>query len=123
MLGNADRTDLDFLKNGLLFPFINSTDIYKCAGDKTAHIRSMSMNAWMNPINTEGQMDPRYVIYKKQSHIRNPVETWVTIEGGAASSEEASELVMNASQCSLPCSHHKRYAAVWVPWPHQVTRP
>jgi prepilin-type N-terminal cleavage/methylation domain-containing protein/prepilin-type processing-associated H-X9-DG protein len=80
VLGHAKETDLDFLKNGLLFPFINSTDIYKCAGDKTSHIRSMSMNAWMNPINTEQQLDPAYVIYRKQANIRNPVDTWVTID-------------------------------------------
>ena len=71
---------LEFLRKGLLYPYSKSTEIYKCPGDRTPNYRSMSMNAWMNPINTEGKIDSAYTIFKKQSDIRRPVDTWVTID-------------------------------------------
>ena len=38
------------------------------------------MNAWMNPIRDEGLLNTAYAYFRKQSDIRNPVETWVTID-------------------------------------------
>ena len=43
-----------YLKAGLLYPFINSSAIYKCPSDQSTlysqpRVRSMSMNCWMNP--------------------------------------------------------------------------
>jgi len=44
-------------------------------------VRSMSMNAWMNPISTESQLDDaNYVVFTKQTNIRIPAQTWVTID-------------------------------------------
>jgi prepilin-type N-terminal cleavage/methylation domain-containing protein/prepilin-type processing-associated H-X9-DG protein len=82
VLGAATDTDPDFylIKNGLLYSYNKSPAIYKCPGDRTPNHRSMSMNAWMNPINTEGKLDSAYTIFRKQSNIKNPVETWVTID-------------------------------------------
>ncbi|TAK95440.1 MAG: prepilin-type N-terminal cleavage/methylation domain-containing protein [Verrucomicrobia bacterium] len=80
VLGRADNGDPDMIRNGLLFSYTKSMNIYKCPGDKTTHLRSMSMNAWMNPIDTEGLLSPLYQIFRKQTDIRNPVETWVTID-------------------------------------------
>jgi len=89
-LGRVDQgpsdVNPDMIRNGLLFNYINSLDVYKCPadrklgsnGDRT--VRSMSMNAWMNPISTENQLDPNYVIFRKQTNIRRPTETWVTID-------------------------------------------
>ena len=84
----AGDTDPDMIRNGLLFPYVNSVDVYKCpadhklgvSGDPT--IRSMSMNAWMNPISDEGgQLDvSTYAVFRKQTQIRRPVETWVAID-------------------------------------------
>ena len=79
----ADPT-FEFIKNGLLYPYSKTPAIYKCPGDRTLNHRSMSMNAWMNPINTEGKLDAAYTIFKRQSNIRNPVETWVTIDENEA---------------------------------------
>ena len=76
--------DFQFIKNGLLYPYLKTPAIYKCPGDRTLNHRSMSMNAWMNPINTEGKLDAAYTIFKRQSNIRNPVETWVTIDENEA---------------------------------------
>jgi len=82
VLGAATDTDPDFqfIKNGLLYPYNKTPAIYKCPGDKTTNHRSMSMNAWMNPINTEGLLNAAYTIFRRQANIRNPVETWVTID-------------------------------------------
>ena len=38
------------------------------------------MNAWLNPISDEGQLDNSYTIYRKMTDIRNPVNIWVTID-------------------------------------------
>ena len=86
VLGNATVADsnFEFIKNGLLYPYSKTVAIYKCPGDKTQNHRSMSMNAWMNPISTEGRLDAAYTIFRRQSNIRNPVETWVTIDENEA---------------------------------------
>lgn len=76
---DADPTG-EFIKNGLLYPYSKTIRIYKCPGDRTLNNRSMSMNAWMNPINTEGKLSANYTIFRKQSNIRRPVDTWVTID-------------------------------------------
>jgi len=81
VLGLAEATDTDFVRNGLLFPYINNLEVYKCPGDRTTHTRSMSMNAWMNPIKLEGVLDPNWgTIFRKQTAIRNPTDTWVAID-------------------------------------------
>jgi prepilin-type N-terminal cleavage/methylation domain-containing protein/prepilin-type processing-associated H-X9-DG protein len=81
VLGDAKNPDLDFIKNGLLFPYINALEVYKCPGDKDPlNQRSMSMNSWMNPLNTEGLLSNDYVIFRKQTNIRKPTETWVAVD-------------------------------------------
>ncbi len=80
VLGNANASDVNFIRNGLLFPYTKSLDIYKCPGDRSLNTRSMSMNAWMNPIRTESLLNAAYTIFRKQSNIRRPTETWVTID-------------------------------------------
>lgn len=83
VLGDAKSTLAnrdDFLRNGLLFPYSKALEIYKCPGDKSANNRSMSMNAWMNPLNTEALLSASYTIFRKQANIIKPVDTWVTID-------------------------------------------
>ena len=90
VLGRVDQapsdTDPEAVERGLLYDYINSLKVYKCPADKKTGangqptVRSMSMNAWMNPISTENQLDPRYLIFRKQTNIRKPTDTWVTID-------------------------------------------
>jgi prepilin-type N-terminal cleavage/methylation domain-containing protein len=86
VLGLATNTDPKFIQNGLLFDFTKHLGIYKCPADRngeangTPALRSMSMNAWLNPISDEGQLDSSYAIYRKLNDIRNPANTWVTID-------------------------------------------
>jgi prepilin-type N-terminal cleavage/methylation domain-containing protein/prepilin-type processing-associated H-X9-DG protein len=83
VLGLAKSTQsyhLEYIRQGLLFPYSKTVAIYKCPGDRTQNYRSMSMNAWMNPISTEGLLNVNYQIFRKQSNIRRPSDTWVTID-------------------------------------------
>ena len=69
-----NRTNTLMIQNGLLFSYLNSLTIYKCPADKEAingaiSARSMSMNAWMNPISTESQLDDvNYTIFRRSRH-------------------------------------------------------
>ncbi len=61
--GRADVWTADygqFLKVGLIYPYVNTTNVYRCAADKKTfsfgplvfpQVRSYSMNCWLAPIN------------------------------------------------------------------------
>ena len=85
----AAATDPALVKAGSLFPYIKTVELYKCpadvkvqvnAGVKTLTTRSMSMNAFMNPISLGGFGGGKAHIFKKQSDIRSAVNTWLTID-------------------------------------------
>ncbi|HTI99661.1 MAG TPA: type II secretion system protein [Dongiaceae bacterium] len=64
-----------FVIHGLLYPFINSAKVYKCPADQKAvngapTVRSMSMNAWMNPIEIWNNSPVR--VFRKYGSINNP---------------------------------------------------
>ncbi len=88
-VGNVENTNVDVIKNGLLWPYNQSPGIYKCPADiypvgGVPRLRSNSMNAFItggadigNPLlaiyaNT-------YQYYRRMSDIRNPspVDLWV----------------------------------------------
>lgn len=51
VLGDASEPDPGLITHGLIYPYVNSVDVYKCPTDKVAtHLRSYSMNCWMNGI-------------------------------------------------------------------------
>ena len=78
------------VKAGLLYPYINSMEVYKCPADRKSFnnvstVRSMSMNAWLNPIrdwDTTIGRPPTYRVFRKQTDISrpSPSECWVTID-------------------------------------------
>jgi prepilin-type N-terminal cleavage/methylation domain-containing protein/prepilin-type processing-associated H-X9-DG protein len=74
-------TNTDLIQIGLMYPYVNSLGVYKCAADNRPvrgfpTCRSMSMNCWMNPIdswNNQGGNHPGKVReFRKQSDITNP---------------------------------------------------
>src|SRR5262245_49557077 len=87
-LGSVDvpagsaATNTALIENGLLFPYVKSTAVYKCPSDRKQvnngnTVRSMSMNAWMNSIKSwndvmgyTGAM--RLRDFRKQSDINVP---------------------------------------------------
>jgi prepilin-type N-terminal cleavage/methylation domain-containing protein len=80
------RSNPLLIQNGLLFSYVNSLNVYKCPADRqimdgVQAVRSMSMNAWMNPISNEGVLDDvTYVTFTKQTSIRGPAMTWVLLD-------------------------------------------
>ncbi|HEX3798298.1 MAG TPA: type II secretion system protein [Verrucomicrobiae bacterium] len=84
-------TNQDWIRHGLLYPYLKNINVYKCPADsRTANypsplgaptIRSMSMNAWMNPIATESLLTTTvFTVFKKQVDLSVPSQTWVTID-------------------------------------------
>ena len=86
-------TNVILVKMGLLYPFVNNIGVYKCPADKkqisgALTSRSMSMNAWMNPLPGQSWNSVRGYTgsanqlrdYRKQSDIRSPSMTWVMID-------------------------------------------
>jgi prepilin-type N-terminal cleavage/methylation domain-containing protein/prepilin-type processing-associated H-X9-DG protein len=91
--GGATLTEL--VQAGSLFPYSKSLAIYKCPADKKTALvgsafsgtqmpttRSMSMNAFMNPINLGGVGAGVARVYRKQTDITSPspVDCWVFID-------------------------------------------
>jgi prepilin-type N-terminal cleavage/methylation domain-containing protein/prepilin-type processing-associated H-X9-DG protein len=117
VLGLATNTDPRFIQNGLLFEFAKGLGIYKCPADRSGDasgapaMRSMSMNAWLNPISDEGQLDSNYAIYRTLTEIRNPVNTWVTIDENPNSINDGWFLVRpNVPNIwrDVPAAYHNR---------------
>ncbi|HXA44883.1 MAG TPA: prepilin-type N-terminal cleavage/methylation domain-containing protein [Candidatus Angelobacter sp.] len=90
------------LRLGLIFPYVQSVDIFKCPADqRTAYfgkpppipspnpltVRSMSMNGYMNPIVDKFQtstapLNQGYRIFRKQSDlfVIGPANCWVMLD-------------------------------------------
>jgi prepilin-type N-terminal cleavage/methylation domain-containing protein/prepilin-type processing-associated H-X9-DG protein len=59
VLGDASSTNTTVLTHGCIYAYVNGIGVYKCPADGgpknspgTQHIRSYSMNCWMNGLNT-----------------------------------------------------------------------
>jgi prepilin-type processing-associated H-X9-DG protein len=60
---------------GLIYPYVKSIEVYRCPADrKTVNgletVRSMSVNAWMNPIEPWGNRPVK--VFRKLSTINQP---------------------------------------------------
>ena len=85
-------TNRALIELGLLFPYVRSFTAYKCPADAkaisgTTTIRSISMNAWMNPLPDQSWNRARNYsgadelqLFEKQSDISKPALSWVMIE-------------------------------------------
>jgi len=94
------------IMDSLMYKHVNNIEVYRCPADKstvnknivlpyggpgTPRVRSMSMNAWMNPL--PGQQwgnDARTAArpvrnFRNQADILKPAGTWVTIDENPAS--------------------------------------
>jgi prepilin-type N-terminal cleavage/methylation domain-containing protein len=88
----------DLIKAGLIFPYTPNLAVFKCPADKKAAVngqltvRSMSMNGYMNPLNSSPPPAPAasppaplngaYRMFKKQNDLASlgPANTWVLID-------------------------------------------
>jgi prepilin-type N-terminal cleavage/methylation domain-containing protein len=105
--GDVGATDPALIKYGTLFPYAKNVNIYKCpadhksgpasAGGQAPTTRSMSMNAWMNPLKppqwtkdeswdvAKNYSGINYLtVFRKQSdvatHRGGPVKLFVTVD-------------------------------------------
>jgi len=126
VLGSATDADYDLIRHGLLFPYTKSIEIYKCPGDQTKNIRSMSMNAWMNPLNNEGLLNTAtYVVFRKQADIRRPTETWVTIDEKESTINDGWFVVVPENTNvwkDIPASYHAHGGGLSFADGHAITK-
>ena len=126
VLGNASDADFELIRQGLLWPYTKSLEIYKCPGDQSKNIRSMSMNAYMNPLNYETKVNPAlYVVFRKQTDIRKPTETWVTIDERSSTINDGWFVVQpempNVWQ-DFPASYHANAGGLSFADGHAITK-
>jgi prepilin-type N-terminal cleavage/methylation domain-containing protein/prepilin-type processing-associated H-X9-DG protein len=84
---SPDATNVLNLQLGLIYSFINNVKVYKCPADQKTDssgnqvIRSLSMNAWLNP-GTYAPPAAGYRVYRKQSDTSFPgsANLFVTID-------------------------------------------
>jgi prepilin-type N-terminal cleavage/methylation domain-containing protein/prepilin-type processing-associated H-X9-DG protein len=94
----AQNIGYQWIKTGLIFPYLNAFGVYKCPADNFnltsfgasyPHVRSMSMNGWMAPppASSGGSSIPSAVasdgtIYSKETGLSRPgiANVWVFID-------------------------------------------
>ena len=76
----ADRTNLDLIRNGLLFSYTKSVALYKCPGNQTDESRGISMNNFMN-----GTGLGSGTVFTKTSSIHTPSNLYITIDEDSGS--------------------------------------
>lgn len=89
-----------WIQLGLIYPYVKTVSIYHCPADNTfvqanyPRVRSMSMNAWINPINIWGgdpNVNTTLIMYRKESDtIRpGPANLWLLIDENPTSINDA----------------------------------
>ncbi len=118
----ASAVNTKFVLNGLLYPYMKNLRTYKCPSDIKKGlggeytVRSYSMNAWVNPINSEFLMITTYRVFRKQTDIINPSHTWVTIDENPGTindgwfAEDAGSYPM--SWVDMPACYHNNAGGV-----------
>jgi prepilin-type N-terminal cleavage/methylation domain-containing protein/prepilin-type processing-associated H-X9-DG protein len=110
----TEAGDPRFLTNGLLYPYVNNCGVYKCpvdtkkGADGNPTVRSMSMNAWMNPLGVESDMHANtYTVFRRQSDIPCPSETWLFIDENPATINDGFfKVVPDAANNWVDCPAH-----------------
>jgi prepilin-type N-terminal cleavage/methylation domain-containing protein/prepilin-type processing-associated H-X9-DG protein len=131
-MGSMDRatcwTNTQLVMDSLLYKFVNNIRTYRCPADKSAvtggtlkpfgpgkdnRIRSMSMNAWMNPINAwkadrRSGAPPLIKNFRNQPEISRPSETWVTIDENPSSINDGWFVVDpdSSTWVDIPATYH-----------------
>ena len=128
VLGHVEDPDPGLIMNGLLFPYVDSLAVYKCPADRRISamaggrgrgpietLRSMSMNAYMNPVNNEGLIQPTmFLVFRKQADIPDPSGTWVTIDENPQSINDGWFVHAPERQnwVDVPAAYHAKAAGI-----------
>lgn len=83
----ADKTDLNLIKNSLLGQHAGSTGIYKCPGDTTDNVRSISANCAMN--GDDADLMVNFKFFKKATAIPSATQYFVFIDESSATIDNA----------------------------------
>jgi prepilin-type N-terminal cleavage/methylation domain-containing protein len=127
---NSDNTNVDTIRNGLLWPYSQNTGIYKCPGDtylcseggtKVPRLRSNSLNGFIgggygigSPPPSPNDFTASYHYYNKTTDVRSPtpVDLWVFTDEHPDSINDG-WLVINPTTIikwgsDLPGSYHNK---------------
>jgi hypothetical protein len=109
----ADATNITWLEKSLLSPYCKSIPIWHCPGDKSNHVRSMSMNGWLNSeFIALGNLPTDWKMNRKMSDLHNPgpANTWMLIDERSDSIND-SYFEVNMSKeiiVDYPASYHNQ---------------
>jgi prepilin-type N-terminal cleavage/methylation domain-containing protein/prepilin-type processing-associated H-X9-DG protein len=100
--GSPDNTNINYLRDGLLGPYLKSIAVYKCPADQSLsgpptgrvglpRVRSISMNQAFRRHMTEHWSAPPWRIYKKSGDLTKPppANLWVIIDENPDSVNDA----------------------------------
>jgi prepilin-type processing-associated H-X9-DG protein len=128
-VGNV-ATNSTLIMHSAMYSFVNALGPYKCPSDRHSWqggtrrplggggvltVRSMSMNAWMNPINawaadssSGGYQGAGITSFRRQSQIQRPSDTWVTIDENPASINDGWFVVdpNSGTWVDIPATYH-----------------
>jgi prepilin-type N-terminal cleavage/methylation domain-containing protein/prepilin-type processing-associated H-X9-DG protein len=84
MQNAADAIDRTKIQNGLLFPYVKTLNLYKCAGNKKKNmIRGVSMNHVMGYASASGAYAGPpwgFKVYTKLVQVKRPVDYFVVLD-------------------------------------------
>jgi prepilin-type N-terminal cleavage/methylation domain-containing protein/prepilin-type processing-associated H-X9-DG protein len=116
--GAAINVGYEWLQLGMIYPYVNSTAIYKCPADisfltsfgsQYPHVRSMSMNTWLSPIVPYDNIKT-VTSYYKESDLAIPgaANLWVFIDENPVSINDGSFICdpQIADWIDCPASYH-----------------
>jgi prepilin-type N-terminal cleavage/methylation domain-containing protein/prepilin-type processing-associated H-X9-DG protein len=100
----ANNAGWNWIKLGVIYPYVNNVSVYHCPADNTVitsggssypRVRSMSMNAWLNPIAIWGgdaNAANTLIIYRKESDMLRPgpANLWIFIDENPTSINDGS---------------------------------
>jgi prepilin-type N-terminal cleavage/methylation domain-containing protein/prepilin-type processing-associated H-X9-DG protein len=92
---------------GSIGTYVQNPDVYRCPGDKSGRVRSMSMNSYMNGYGV--WQDSNYVTFRTLGEIHNPSDTWVLLDEREDSINDGYFAVDVAAQYRIldyPASYH-----------------
>jgi prepilin-type N-terminal cleavage/methylation domain-containing protein/prepilin-type processing-associated H-X9-DG protein len=115
----ADNTDTTLLVGeqytafGSIGGYVNSPGVYRCPGDKSGRVRSISMNAYMN--STSIWRDSNYLTFTRFAAIRKPSDTWVFIDEREDSINDgcfAVDMISEYAIIDYPATYHNGSGAL-----------
>ncbi len=97
--GHPDNTNVIYLRDGLLGPYVKNVGVYKCPADLSRslgrkgdpRVRSISMSQAFRTYTSEHWSSPPWRIFKKTSDITKPqpVNVWVLVDENPDSINDA----------------------------------